>query len=550
MALPAILGALTRAVTSLGGFAKTVGKSVGASQLVNDLKYGFTQNIGIRLSSQIGGMISGLDEVEKVLLMNGTNLSKFNKDLATDFKNLNGSTLLNLRNAANLYSIGFRENNKNLLKVANIFDMTGQDTQGLLSVLPNLAFNLKLTSQGVNDLAITTLATGEKYGVATDKLINTITKLPIFETAAQASLKQFGTNLVDVVARMGALGPQVGNIVNALLTTEEGLRLSVIAGAGDLRKQLEKAANPKEFFRILMEIFRKVDAFAGPVKDQMKALGESQIGAIMGTKLLEKTYGPLILKMLGMGDSLDSFTLSISENAGKVDYTTTLFTAVAELGSELFPLYEIAIVGLTEFTKYLTATVQVLEEGIVPAIKIIGDIFQLYIKPFVSLFEGIVNLTKSLYQKIIDLVNEIGSYLGLEKIGGDLANAFEKGVETTFKVMMPIVPLMSSLAEKIADKKQQTDIRKIADATERQRDLAESEARRASTSPTIDRSTLSPMQMINRELMYAVTAMRIDERTSQQSANEQINLLKILVRNQARALAGDTSVPTKTRGGL
>lgn len=553
MALPAILGSLTRAITSLGGISKTISGAIGGKQFLSDLKYGFTQNIGIRLSSQMGGMISGLDELEKVLLMNGTTLAKFNKDLGTDFKNLNGSTLTNLKNAANLYSLGFRENNKSLLKVANIFDMTGQDTRGLLSVLPNLAFNLKLTSQEVNDLAITTLATGEKYGVATDKLIDTITKLPVFETAAQASLQKFGTNLVDVVARMGALGPQVGSIVNALLTTEEGLRLSIVAGAGDLRKQLEKAANPEEFFRILMEIFRKVDAFAGPIKDQMKALGESQVGAIMGTKLLEQTYGPLTMKMLGMGDSLDSFTLKMRESAGKVDYTATLFTAVAELGSEFLPLYEGSLVVLVEITRYITALVQSFKA-------VANNMFQVG-GFFDTIYEGAIKPIGTAFVMVYDMLmsgaRAIGSFV--DSIIGMLpewaqftVKGFGVGFGAALATANPLLALGGAsflLSQDATQRKIANDTKRTADAAERHADLAEKEDRRASA-PTTGSPGLTTMQMINRELMYAVTAMRIDERTSQQTANEQTNLLKMLVRNQARGLAGDTSVPTKVRGVL
>lgn len=553
MALPAILGALTRAISSLGGITKTLGGAVGGKQLLTDLKYGFTQNIGIRLSSQMGGMISGIDELEKVLLMNGTTLSKFNKDLGTEFKNLNGSTLTNLKNAANLYSIGFRDNNKSLLKVASIFDMTGQDTRGLLSVLPNLAFNLKLTSDGVNDLAITTLATGEKYGVATDRLINIISKLPVFKIAAQAGLDQFGKNLTDIIARLGDFGGSIGGVVNSLLTTEEGLRLSVAAGAGELRKQFEKAKGPEEAFKILMEIFRKVDAFAGPVRDQMKALGESHIGAIMGTQLLEKTYGPLMMQMLGMTGSLESFTLKINENAGKVDYTATLFTAAAELGNEFLPLYEGSLVVLVEITKYITALVQSFKA-------VANNMFQVG-GFFDTMYEELVKPVGTglgiLYEMIMNGAKAIGSLVDwimgmLPQWAQFTVKGLGVGLGASLAAANPFLALGGAaflLSQDATQRKIANDTKRTADAAERQKELAEKEDRRVSA-PTASSPGLTTMQMINRELMYAVTAMRIDERTSQQTANEQTNLLKMLVRNQARGLAGDTSVPTKTRGGL
>ena len=552
MALPAILAALQRAVTTLGGVAKNIGKSTGG-QLLSDVKYGFTQNIGIRLSSQIGGMISGLDELEKVLLMNGTNLSKFNKDLGVDFKNLNVSTLVNLRNAANLYSIGFRENNKSLLKVANVFDLTGQNTQGLLSVLPNLAFNLKLTSQGVNELAITTLATGEKYGVATDKLIETIAKLPVFETAAVAGLKNFGTNLVDIVARMGALGPQVGKIVNALLTTEEGLRLSVAAGAGDLRRQLEQAKGPEEAFEILKEIFRKVDEFAGPVRDQMKALGESQIGAIMGSKLLEQAHGSLMMQMLGMGESIDSFTLKVNENAGNVDYTATLFAAVAELANEFLPLYEIAIHGLTGFTRYVTAFVQVFKERVLLVFNnVLAPLLKDYIVPIFEFIGnaliGVRDVIVSVYNAFVDIFNYIGDFFGLDKLGKMLADAIVTPIAyaTGYQSMVDFAILTEQ-------RKLGNDAKRTADAAERQKQLAEKhdrreDARDAKSSVGESTAFSSAFRIINRELMFAVTAMRIDERVSQQNSEEQINLLKMLVRNQSRGLSGDLTTPSKAGG--
>lgn len=501
-----------------------------------------------RIQAGIFGLIGEVSQLQKTLLSYRTDISKANNFLGDSIKGLDGSTLKNLKNAVTLYGMGFRDNNKQLLKLANIMDMTGQDTASFMEALPDVAFNLRLNTDGLGDLQMATLAVGEKYGVATDKLIKTISQLPVFKTAG---LTDFGPQLskafAEITARLGPAGESVARFASEFLTDQKNIGVLAAAGALELRSQAEKAAAAGDkagFVKYIGEAAEKVSRFTNTlVVNNAKAM-EGTFGQIGAIEMLQPIVGTFGADAVKVSTALQNFDLTTKKSAEtNFNYSESLSVAIDKLTTQFLPVivtivesltYVIDVGGKMLNNKFVlvVGALALLIKGIGPAVTAVGTFAQsvLYGARRISLAMRQMEMARA----GVGATSMMGATrLGLGALGGPLGIALT-GISLA-------IPLIMAIGEK-----NEENIKKTAEAAQRQKDLMEQEAEaKRNQNKQQETAYASVFRMINRDLMFAITSNRADIAMTQQIAKDQTDLLRAIYNNGKKSLDANFNLPTR-----
>jgi len=531
-------------------FTSTRNRSGGMenSMFAGTIKNVLTYSGLYRIQAGIFGLIGEVSQLQKTLLSYRTDISKANNFLGDSIKGLDGSTLKNLKNAVTLYGMGFRDNNKQLLKLANIMDMTGQDTASFMEALPDVAFNLRLNSDGLGNLQIATLATGEKYGVATDKLIKTISQLPVFKTAG---LTDFGPQLskafAEITARLGPAGESVARFASEFLTDQKNIGVLAAAGALELRSQAEKAAAAGDkagFVKYIGEAADRVSRFTNTlVVNNAKAM-EGTFGQIGAIEMLQPIVGTFGADAVKASTAIQNFDLTTKKSAEtNFNYSESLSVAIDKLTTQFLPVivtivesltYVIDVGGKMLNNKFVlvVGALALLIKGIGPAITAVGTFAQ-------GVLHGARRISLAIRQ--MEMANAGVGARSTKGAAGLALGALGGPFGIALGVLSLAIPAIMAVGEK-----NEENIRKTAEAAQRQKELLEEEAKSRQDQTKQQESIYSSVfRSINRDLMFAVTNMRLDAATSQQNAKEQLDLLKLIANNGSRALDANYNNPSK-----
>ncbi len=521
--------------------------------LTNYFKFGLAQSVIGKIYTTLTSIFGELLNLQKSLLAFGTNTEKFTAFLGDSIKGLDGSTLKNLRNAATLYGMGFRENNRRLLEVASIFDRTGQDTKLLLEAQPELAFNLRMNSAQVADLAVKTLATGEKYGMASDKLIKVVSQLPVFKTAG---LTEFGPQLAtafkDIVARLGPAGESVAQFANTFLVSQEGMAQAAAAGVLQLRGQFEKAValgDREKAFSIIREAAEKISAFTKNTFIKNSEAMQGSIGQLASLGMMGDLIGEVGNQAVKSADAFKNYDLALKNKADKeTNYSMSLETAILELTNVVVPPLIVIVQGLTYVLDIVGKAVNSGFGIALIALYGFSKIMQMTPRFLNNLHDSTHRTAAALRYFESALRSTNPSLTGMQRFGragAGLLGILGGPIGIGLTALAVGIPLLAGLFQKNTD-----DTRRMADAQQRATELAEEEARARSRNEQLfaNNAYSSFFESVNRDMMFAVTNLRVGEQQAVAAATQTNDHLRYLVATVQRFVA-DSSVPRNPQGG-
>lgn len=302
--------------------------------------------IGLSLLSQVSQNISNLPQklidLNQNLLGMGTDLKNFKNEVGFMVEGLAGSTAQNLQNAATLYSLGFRGNNKSLLDLAARMDLTGQRTTALTNEFTKITTIMGLNNRQMNVLAEVVKQTSENYKVKSDELIEALGKVQNQNVMATAGFgSTFMKSLTPLLGEFTRNRTEILNLINALTKTETLIKLAPIdPQIISLARRLERAGSSEELKGILIQITGKLSSFAQMLAGQAGAAGQSSqlpttailsdLLSILGMSVADSTQ--LYNSLTGQ---LDDHTISLNRS---VEIQNSFSAAIQKLANVAYPL--------------------------------------------------------------------------------------------------------------------------------------------------------------------------------------------------------------------
>jgi len=276
------------------------------------------EKITFSVLGQVAGSIASLPDkiinLEQTLFGLGTDLAGFQQQMGFMVDGIVGSTTQNLQNAATLYSLGFRGNNKSLLELAAKMDLTGQKTMMLLSEFTRMSTVLGLSTQQMIVLSKVVDETSTRYGVKTDELIQSLSKVQNQNVMATAGFgAQFMQNLTPLLGEFTRNRTEITNLINALTRTDTLMKLAPVDPAlTGLVRQMERASSPQELKAVLTEITGRLASFAQTMAGQAGAAG--QMGNLPTTAILADILNSLGAPVADATQLFNALTGNLSEN--------------------------------------------------------------------------------------------------------------------------------------------------------------------------------------------------------------------------------------------
>lgn len=527
-----------------GGGERGRGRGSAARSFVLNIA-GF--NVFSQLISSITALFSEAENLRKSLLGFGTDTEKFTRYLGSQVEGLRGSSLENLKNAASLYSDGFRGNNKGLLQVANRLELTNQSNEFLLKEFPNLAMSLRMSSDEMNNFAKKVDDAAFSYGVSTEKVVAGLSKIKILEDAVNLGQygKQFAENISMMNAKFAGSAPMIEKFINSLFQNEKEV---IAMGGGALLKQLEKAATPEEFEITIKKLSSLLGSYGEQFATQAIAAGDGGRSMFTVIKEMRGIFGEVAFDGLKLRDALKGqVNPAESAAAANKQFYDSLNTAMKELVTAFVP-------AMTFATRVVTVL-----------IKAFGGIINFFGGPFVitmaAVTVGITKLTAVLLKGIAALpglftrlttaltttIAQIrgagaaaaggaaagGAAATLGRLGAFLGGPWGMAISIGLSL---VTGLLSNLSSSSAKTSEHTE--KIREEARQQRKLQQEMAEAQKLEEQKKRDPKNAYQdvfrMINADLAFAVTNMRLDSVIALENSNRQVNLLETIAKNSRK----------------
>lgn len=505
----------------------------------------FKSNVAFTVLQTFTGAISALrqqtEDLRRSLLGYGTDTQKFSNFLGNQIEGLRGSTLENLKNAASLYADGFRGNNRGLLQVASRLELTNQSTEFLLKEFPLLAMSLRMSSDEMNSFAKKVDDAAVSYGVSTEKVVAGLSKIKILEDAANIGAygKQFAENISFMNAKFAGIGPQIEKFVNSLFENEQQI---VGLGGGDLLRKLEKAASPQEFENTIKDLASLMGKSGEMFASQAMAAGEGGRSMFKTIQEMKGVFGDVAFDGLKLRDAFSNFKNPVDATAAaNKNYADSLLAAQKELTNFFIPAMTMVIRAVTLVAGAFNYLIKLTGNG-----GIIAITFLSLVAVMVGVRLAIVKAITSL-QSLAAASNQAavatraraaadaagGAARGAAGMMGGLLRGLGGALGATpWGLALTVgVPLITTLLGSIGSSSDKT-----SKESERQREIQRNllETQRAQQEKNKEKATSSyrdVYSMINSDLAFAVTNMRLDSMIALENSNKQINLLETIAKN-------------------
>ena len=282
------------------------------------------------LTDQLKAAVDFADGAQKQSLALGLTFREASNTLGPSIQGLQGS--IDQRFGAGLRALeaGLQGNTKGVTTLINQQQLTGTEFRKTADVFAKTNAILGLTNEANNQLSISLIQTGNKYGISTDKLVNAIDSLS--EAFPAAALAGMGENLLGAVTQLQAeLGPQLEGPLNQVMrmvmdTSMEGYERLVKLGIGGVREQLSAARSAAEAQVILK------DAFITASKSFKDMAGDTR-QFFAQTSVANETLGQSTINFVTVAEAFGKRVAKEGEQAA--DFGATLNTIKNNI---LFPL--------------------------------------------------------------------------------------------------------------------------------------------------------------------------------------------------------------------
>lgn len=489
----------------------------------------------------VGALRQQTEDTRRSLLGYGTDTQKFSNFLGTQLEGLRGGTLENLKNAASLYADGFRGNNRGLLQVASRLDLTNQSTEFLLKEFPVLAMSLRMSSDEMNSFAKKVDDAAVSYGVSTEKVVAGLSKIKILEDAANIGAygKQFAENISFMNAKFAGIGPQIEKFVNSLFENEQQI---VGLGGGDLLRKLEKAASPQEFENTIKDLASLMGKSGEMFASQAMAAGEGGRSMFKTIQEMKGVFGDVAFDGLKLRDAFSNFKNPIDATAAaNKNYADSLLAAQKELANFFIPAMTMVIRAVTLVAGAFNSVIKYMG-GFGAGLITFFSMVAVMIGIRYAILKAIGSL-QSLAQASAQAAAATRARAAADAAGGASKGAaglmgglfgLAKGAlgATPWGLALTVgVPLITTLLGSIGSSSDKT-----SKESERQREIQRNllETQKAQQEKNKEKATSSyrdVYSMINSDLAFAVTNMRLDSMIALENSNKQINLLETIAKN-------------------
>lgn len=352
-----------------------------------------TTNLLQKVSSNIAELPNKIISLNQNLLGMGTNIQDFKNEVGFMTDELVGSTVQNLQNAATLYSQGFRGNNKSLLDLAAIMDLTGQRTTTLTNDFTRMSTVMGLTNRQMNVLAEVVRQSSDDYKVKSDELIEALGKVQNQNVMATAGFgATFMRSLTPLLGEFKRNSTEIVGLVNALTKTDTLLKLAPIdPQITSLARRMERAGSAEELKSILIQITGRLSSFAQMMAGQAGAAGSA--GSLPTTAILADILNSIGMPLAdatqlfrALTGQLDEYTIKLQKSQQVQD---SYAAATQQLANAALPF----ITGLVNMA---TSIINLIGSG--GGFIILGGVVLFLVKSFVSQAVSMATTTLSLYQ--------------------------------------------------------------------------------------------------------------------------------------------------------
>lgn len=506
----------------------------------------FKSNIAFTMvQSFIAGITQLKDQTEELrrtLLGYGTDTEKFSRFLGGSIDGLRGSTLENLKNAASLYSDGFRGNNRGLLQVANRLDATNQSNQFLLKEFPNLALSLRMSSDEMNSFAVKIDNAAVAYGVSTQKVVEGLSKIKILDDAINLGEygQQFARNITAMNTQFAGMDKQIEKFVNSLFENEQEV---IAMGGGQLLSQLEKAANPEQFKDALAGLGELMASRGEMFADQAMAAGEGGRSMFQTMKEMRGVFGDVAFEGMKFNDALKGLTHPAEATAdANKEFYDSLQTATKEFLNNFVPAMTMVVRAITGLANGFNSFINFFGKG--------GPIILTFLT-LAAVVRGIVAVIGKAVlalQSLAAAARAAATSQAASSAGGavaGMAGARLAGAGLGRLVLGALggplgwigtaltvgIPLIGSLMASSNSTKEKT-LEEVREQRRIQKQALDEQLKQAGEKKREDSMSFSReiFSSINKDLMFAVTNMRLDTMAHLENVTKQTELLGTLVR--------------------
>ena len=347
------------------------------------------------------------DRAQKASLSLGMTFGDAKERLGSSMDNLRGSLDQRFTAALMTLEAGMRSNSAGVAQLINQQQLTGTATAGTAKAFASLERVMGMNNEQMNNLATELVSTGNAYGVSTDVLVQAINKL-------DGKMTQF--NILGTEAIPGAvagLTAQLGkpfegrvNQIASLLfdTGADALQKQAVLGLTGFREQIQAAGDDQQ---AVQRILNDAIMTAG---DNVRELAGGSNATFESFEAIRGIVGDSGVEFASLSEALR--TSSEIQNTASRSYADTiatqkaevfvpLQTAVSNLYTAVFPLFKVALGGITRGVEFVTEWFQ-----------------KLYVK-----VGGLTGITDSLKNAFEATKNFLGDMLG--KLGitfGDIGS--------------------------------------------------------------------------------------------------------------------------------
>lgn len=260
------------------------------------------------------------DTTQRSTLALGKTLEEAKKDLGGSLKGLRGSLEGQFGVGLQLLRAGLDKNSAGIGRLINQQMLTGTAFTNTAKTFAKLEGALGLSKEASNELADNIILLGYKYGISTDKLIDTITSLR--STLGTQKLLGLGAEFQAAVARLqGEVGPafaeEVSNAITYILepSFERTAQLN-FAGLGGIREELKNNSKDSEalYQSLVKAIVTTASVYEGVTGGKIELIGNtaSLLGAgAQSLFILADAFGRRNVKEIEREKALSQFADTI-----------------------------------------------------------------------------------------------------------------------------------------------------------------------------------------------------------------------------------------------
>jgi len=302
------------------------------------------------LKDKIDAAIDFADKAQMASLQLGKTYDETRKTLGDQIEGLRGSLSDRFRAGMETLNAGLTGNTMGVSRLINQQMLTGTAFRATADTFAKLEVALGLTREETNSLAISILKYNREYGVATDKLVQSLNALR--DTMPVQKLVGLGQNFQEAIVQLqGMVGPQLAQELTGFVKTvldPSFENLSRLAGLGILeqREQLLANRNNTEVLLDLLQEMIKTSA------DRLRMFGQGAGSEFSLAAIPAMLFGEKMMEALSLADGLGRTTKEIGEviaqyyltiQSLKKEIFVPIENALTTLHEPLMALYEVLV---------------------------------------------------------------------------------------------------------------------------------------------------------------------------------------------------------------